>query len=180
MKVVYLPVLVKGMQKRQKIMVIGFLFIALIAALPGQVSAERDFDDDECISIVVVTAEYLDYDNDGYEDDIITIFKVIPPDSTDWKKGTIEIECSVEKPSGESISVEFSVDTRYGVEITIVWFSWADELGDYILDIEAEVPDDCEDYDWVESAEVEYIFDPPGGSVPGQPEIEIMSIDEMK
>jgi hypothetical protein len=159
-------------------MIIGFLFIALIAALPGQVSAEND--DYDSILIQVIRADYLDYDNDGYEDDIITIFKVIPPASTDWKKGTIEIECSVEKPSGESISAEFSVDTRNGVEITIVWFGWADELGDYILDIEVEVPDDCEDYDWVESAEVEYIFDPPGGSVPGQPEIEIMSIDEMK
>jgi len=172
-------VLVKGMQKRQKIMVIGFLFIALIAALPGQVSADSDFDDDdECISIVVITAEYLDYDNDGYEDDIITIFKVIPPDD-DWEKGRIDIDCCVEKPSGKSISAEFSVYTRNGVEITIVWFDWADEPGDYILVIKAEASD-YDDDDEVGPGYIAHVFDPPGGSDPGPPVIAIMSIDELK
>ncbi len=156
-------------------MIIGFLFITLIAALPGQVSAESD--DDECISIVVIKADYLDYDNDGYEDDIITIFKVIPPANNDWKKGRINIECKVEKPSGDSLSIEFEVYTNNGVEITIVWFDWADESGYYILYIEAGASDD--EYDWVESADVEHVFDPPGGSDPGPPVIAIMYIDEL-
>ncbi len=168
----------KGMQKQYRILVIGFLLVILIAGLPSQVSADSDDDDDECISIVVITAEYLDYDNDGYEDDIITIFKVITPDD-DWEKGRIDIDCCVEKPSGKSISTEFSVYTRNGVEIMIVWFDWADESGDYILIIKAEASD-YDDDDEIGPGYIAHVFDPPGGTVPGQPEIAKMYIDEMK
>ena len=80
------------MQKRQKILVIGFLLVVLLAALPNQVNAEvdsftnyyDDYDNDELIEIEVERADYLDYDNDGYEDDIITQFKIIPP-KDEWE-----------------------------------------------------------------------------------------------
>ena len=163
-----------GMQRRYKILVMGFLVIALIAAQPTQVSADRDDDyDDESLSIEVVRAEYLDYDKDGKEDDIITVFRVITPDD-EWEKGEIYISCAVQKPSGDTIGTTFEVYTRDGVEITIVWFNWADEKGDYTLYIKAAADDDD-----VGPAYMKHVFDPPGGKDVGEPEIAIMNIDEL-
>ncbi len=165
------------MQKQYRILVIGFLLVVLIAGLPSQVSA--DSDDDERISIIVENANYQDCDNDNHDDDVLTVFRVIPPDD-DWDEGILCITCTIEKPSGSSIETNFEVFTEDSVVITIVWFNWADESGDYILRIRVEANSYDDDDDEISPAYIEHVFDPPGGSDPGPPVIAIMSIDEMR
>ncbi len=167
------------MQKLQKIMMIGFLFIVVLAALPNQVNAAYslvDYDDIGGINIDVLQADYLDYDGDDFEDDIITVFTVIPPTGEWSSNGKIRIECSITKPSGLRLVTELKVITVAGVEITLVWFNWADEPGDYILSIKAEVVSNSYD---IGSSSIYHIFDPPGGKDDGIPEIAIMSIIEL-
>jgi hypothetical protein len=159
-------------------LVIGFLFITFLTILPDLVSAAYLWDgnyEDEYLEINVLRAEYLDYDNDKIEDDIITVFEIIPPED-EWEgKGVLYISCAIEKPSGASITTSFEVKTRDGVEITIVWFNWADEPGDYTLYIKAEGVSDGDSF----NGYIEHVFDPPGGRDDDMPHIAIMSIDEL-
>ena len=167
------------MQKRRKILIASFLFITFLAILPDLVSAEYlwngNYDDDECLEIYVLRAEYLDYDKDGKDDDIITVFEVITPDD-EWEgKGVLYISCAIVKPSGASISTTFEARTREGIEITIVWFSWADEPGDYTFYVRAEGISDGDRF----LGYTEHVFDPPGGKDDDMPHIMIMSIYEL-
>jgi hypothetical protein len=161
-------------------LILGFLIVALIASLPNQVNAaylyDKDGDYDDSLSIEVVEAKYLDYDNDGKEDDIITVFQVETPEDEWEEKGKINIACAIQKPSGLSIATQFSIITEDGAEITIVWFNWADEPGDYILYIKAEANSNDDD---VGPAYIKHVFDPPGGRDDDYPTIAIMSIIEL-
>ena len=154
----------------------------MLVVFPDQVNALVDSptpgipdgdDWDERLKIVVVEATYLDYDEDEQEDDILTIFKILTP-KDGWKNGKIEVDCAIEKPSGQTLAVSFDVKTLNGVEITIVWFNFVDEAGWYTLHISAEaVKDDNVGPDYIK-----HKFDPPKGD-PGPPEIAIMSIEEL-
>jgi hypothetical protein len=145
-----------------------------LADSPTPVTLENDDDWDESLRIVVDKATYIDYDNDGYEDDILTIFKIITPDD-DWESGKIDVSCAVQKPSGGSLAISFSVKTEDGVEITIVWFNFADEAGWYTLYIKAATVKN----DDVGPAYIAHKFDPPGGKDNMPPGIDIIDIEEL-
>ena len=68
------------MQKRYIKLLLVAVFISMLVVLPDQVNAQYiwddDYDDDESLKIVVDEATYLDYDDDGIEDDILTVFRI--------------------------------------------------------------------------------------------------------
>jgi len=174
------------MQKRHVKLLILAVFISMLVVLPDQVNAlavdytpvtlDKKVDDDreESLRIVVDEATYMDYDEDGSKDDILTIFRIITPDD-EWEGGKIEVGCAVVKPSGESLAINFEFKTEEGAEITIVWLNFADEPGWYTLYVKAGATRDVD----VGPAYIVHEFDPPGGHDQGPPEIQIISIDRL-
>jgi hypothetical protein len=154
------------------------VFISILIVLPDQVNAkylwDDDYDDDERLEIVVIEATYLDYDDDGLEDDIITVFQIITPDD-EWINGRIDVSCAIQKPSGKTLAFSFDFRTRDGAEITLVWFNFADEPGWYTLYIKAAAVDN----DDVGPAYIKHVFDPPGGKDPMPPSIDVIDIKEL-
>jgi len=176
------------MQKRHVKLLLLAVFISILIALPNQVSAHetsftpvtlRDDYWNEQLEIEVVEATYLDYDDDGQDDDILTVFRILVPE--DWESGEIYVRCVLEKPSGDSLFINFDFRTKRGAEITLVWFNSADESGWYTLFIEAEVTQsNLEDNNnRVGPAYIEHEFDPPGGSDKHPPLIAIIAIEEL-
>lgn len=175
------------MQKRHFKLLVLVVFISMLFVLPDHTHALNaditpissvtltDDDWEDSLRIVVDEATYMDYDEDGDEDDILTVFRIITPDD-DWEGGRIEVGCAVVKPSGEALIIHFDFRTRDGAEITIVWFNFADEPGWYTLYIKAAAHNGDDD---ISPAYVKHIFDPPGGGDKGIPEIEIVTIEDL-
>ena len=164
------------MQRRHVKLLIIAAFLLMLVILPNQVNAKAidKYDQDESLEIVVIEASYMDYDDDDRDDDILTIFQIIIPED-DWDDDyEIEVSCAVMKPSGETLTFHFDFETKECVEITIVWFNFADEPGWYTLFVKAAA-----DNDNVGPAYIEHEFDPPGGHDNGPPEIELISIKEL-
>ena len=176
------------MQKRHVKLLLLAVFISILIAFPNQVSAhETSFTPatlgdnywNEQLEIEVVEAIYLDYDDDGQDDDILTVFRILVPE--DWESGEIFVWCALEKPSGDSLFFSFDFRTKNGAEITLVWFNSADESGWYTLFIKAEVTQSnlVDNNNKVGPAYIEHVFDPPGGSDKQPPVIAVIAIDEL-
>jgi hypothetical protein len=175
------------MVMRFRILGVILVFIGIIALLPNQVSACNE-SKDGYLSIHIDEATYLDYDGDGYEDDIITIFTIDARDiDYDWS-GKIHVECYLESPSGDIYSFDFKdklnwiywcffyYDGYYGGYIGrieqygLVWFNTVTEAGWYEFSISVQgFGEDAPAPDYVETK-----FDPPDGGDPGLPEVGFM------
>ena len=85
------------MQRRIQLLVLAFIFVALLAAMPTEVRAD---DDDERIRVEIEYARYADHDSDGLADDVVIIFTVEPPkeEDDDYSKwdGMTRINCWIE------------------------------------------------------------------------------------
>ena len=166
------------MQKRHVKLLVIAVFISMLVVLPDQVNAAYFWDDgddwDGSLEIVVIEATYMDYDDDGNEDDILTVFRILTPDD-EWEYGKIEVSCAIAKPSGESLAFQFDLRTGEGAEITLVWYNFADEPGWYTLYIQAEPMRN----DDIGPAYIVHDFDPPGDKDIGIPEVAIHSIKEL-
>jgi hypothetical protein len=172
------------MQKHWKLLVIGLFLVTVIAALPIDVQATYranydydDWDDDDDVGVFIEYADYLDNDNDGNEDDIITVFVILPPTDDDYDKwkGDVWVDCIIVMPSGKAFYYSFVVDIDDGVRITLSWLNCAQEEGWYFFGVEASpigkyAPENGAD---------KCIFDPPEGGLPAPPIINIVDIEKL-
>lgn len=163
------------MQKRLQLLVLAFMFLAVLTVMPSEVQASEYYDADECLQVEIEFADYLDYDADDFADDIVTIFSIeLPKNPYDDWGGKTEITCWLTYPSGTSLGISFVVKIGEGIKVTILWLNCAIEKGWYTFHVYAyplgkNAPgagwDDCS-------------FDPPKGS-PAPPVIEIAWIEEL-
>lgn len=172
-----------SMVRRFRILGLLLVFIGIIALLPNQVSAYDDHDNGELL-IRIDEATYLDYDEDGFEDDVITIFTVDARDIDFSWFGKIEVNCYLESPSGivyrfdfkDKLSWFYWIWTSNSMYIGrieqygLVWYNSAFEAGWYTFKISVEGLGDDEP----SSGYAETEFDPPGGDDPGEPEVGFM------
>lgn len=173
---------VMRMQKHWKILSIALLFVTVFSALPTDVQATYIaepglWDDDDSLGVFIEYADYLDYDYDGYKDDIITIFSIHPATDDDFDEwgGKMEVDCILVLPSRKSFTFSFETKLRDGIRVTIVWLNCALEEGWYVFGVEAtplgrDAPDSGGD---------KCIFDPPEGGLPAPPIINIADIEEL-
>jgi hypothetical protein len=171
------------MVRRFRILGIFLVFIGVIALLPNQVSASGRHDEGY-LSIRIDEATYLDYDDDGLEDDIITIFTIDARNiDEDWN-GKVHVECFLESPSGIVYNFGFkdklswfywswyNGKTSLGrfEQYGLVWYNTAFEPGWYTFRIYVHgLGEDTPSSDYAETE-----FDPPGGDDPGLPEVGFM------
>lgn len=174
---------VMGMVMRFRILGIFLVFIGVIALFPTQVSA-CTIDEENYLLINIDHATYLDYDGDGYEDDVVTIFTINAHDVNNKWNGMVGIDCYMELPSGIVYHFDFndklefiywySIDNyaymdrveQYG----LVWYNTACEAGWYTFSVSTYGIG----YDAPASGYAEIVFDPPGGDDPGEPEVGFM------
>jgi hypothetical protein len=171
------------MRKRWKLLAIALFFVTVLAAMPSDVHAtyvaKYDYDeweDEDSIGVFIEYADYLDYDGDGNEDDIITTFVILPPTDDDFNKwrGIVCVECLIIMPSGNGFYCYFTIDIEDGVRISLAWINCAQESGWYYFEVwgtplGSNAPDSGGNCCW---------FDPPKGD-PAPPAVEIADIEEL-
>ncbi|MGY5854175.1 MAG: hypothetical protein RTU92_11450 [Candidatus Thorarchaeota archaeon] len=156
------------MRKQVKLFIFAVVFISILAFLPTNVSA--DDDDDKYygyLDINIVDAYYCDYDDDGYENDIVVNFKV-DIKSSEWD-GVIKYYTWLELPSGITYSYIFYQKCEDKTTITMIWHNYATEGGWYTFSVYA----DARGEDAPRSGYDSLVFDPPVGE-PDLPWIEII------
>jgi hypothetical protein len=125
----------------------------------------------DVVVVIIDEAYYTDYDNDGKEDDVVTVFTVII-DDYDGNNGqnTVEVSCLLELPSGTEFKFAFEEKTKIGFQATLVWYNTAIEVGWYELRVEAS-------YQAYEAFDT-ITFDPPGKGGSESPVICIAGIEQ--
>jgi hypothetical protein len=168
------------MAKQFRMLGAFLVFIGVVALLPNQVSACTTCKENY-LSISINHAIYLDYDGDGYEDDVITIFTIHARDINIKWNGMIGVDCNLKLPSG--IIYNFHFNDKLGFiywyssyndvnigrieQYALIWHNAACEAGLYTFSVSANGIG----YDNPASDYAETQFDPPGGTDPGQPEV---------
>jgi len=119
----------------------------------------------------IINADYLDLDDDGIEDDIITefIFRVPTENMATMECG---LRMELEMPSGDGYYSTYSFTESF-VEIIIdmEWYNVATESGDYIFSVRIDFSG-VDDLGYSISGRITetIIFDPPTtGAVGGEP-----------
>ena len=135
-------------------MLLAFVFAAFMAFVPADAQAHMRNENDARLVVRIDEAYYTDYDGDGKEDDIVTVFRIFIKQEADYCFN-VEVECEIETPSGIEFEYEFEIETQYGFAATLVWLNTAIEPGWYKLEVEADAGGYVEDED-------ELVFDPPG------------------
>jgi hypothetical protein len=129
-----------------------FLFFILITPANGGLLTDH-------LDILISDAYYLDYENDGYFDDIkanftIDVDKVDPNTIHD-----LNLYIYLELPSGKYFQYLITIQVEYAMNsFTLIMYDHALEYGDYYLYLGT----------WLDGNVITYahafiIFDPPGG-----------------
>ncbi|NWF96880.1 MAG: hypothetical protein HXY34_12130 [Candidatus Thorarchaeota archaeon] len=153
------------MATHRRNLIIGFFVVILFFALPCGTSAATDEEPiDSNASLSITYANYLDLDNDGLSDDILTESLLLVPRQLDvW----FTLQATVlTLPSGILLGNVITLDQDYtGLTVTIGWYNAAKEPGWYKVSAFAVVIT----LSGPIVLQAEMLFDPPGGGDPGPP-----------
>ncbi len=157
------------MRKQVKLLIFAVVFISMLAFMPTNVSADDDDDYDGYLDVDITDAHYCDYDGDGSEDDVVTVFEVDIRKSDDWDGGVFRLQTYLILPSGYGWVYTFYVKAEGDFQITMIWYNCAIESGWYTFYVFA----DALGSEAPRSGYDSIVFDPPGGGDPDMPEISI-------
>ena len=119
----------------------------------------------------IVNATYLDLDNDGMEDDIVTEFIFRVP-TENIALMTCDLYMELELPSGYTYYTTYSfTETFDEVSILLEWYNTATESGDYIFEVRIDFQG-LDEMGYYISGRISesIVFDPPiDGPVGGLP-----------
>jgi len=168
---------VHNLKKKINIVFLFLIAVYLMSFLPTNVIAYDEDDDDNhygYLNVDILEAYYTDYDLDGYEDDIITVFQIeVKGLRFEWY-GTIKVYTALYPLTQQGTTYIFKQNMCNGFIVTEVWYNGVVEEGWFDFSVYAKAygdPCPSSGYDKV-------IFDPPGGD-PGRPTIDIVEIDQL-
>ncbi len=144
------------MRRQWKLFLLAVVFVSFIAFMPADtLAAYYDFRDRDALVVIIDEAYYADYDSDGNQDDVVTVFRIMIND-IDGNNGQnlVIVSCVLELTSGVEYHFAFEEKTKVGFEATLVWYNTATELGWYDFSVKA-VYEGHEGFDRI-------AFDPPG------------------
>ena len=152
------------MKNKLRVLILAVVFVSVLSMMPGQVSACGDF-----LEVKVKYAGYLDLDNDGSQDDILTVYKLEIED-TITRNDKIIIVSDLVLPSGHIYSHEMLIDEAHNEWIIVIgWFNCATESGWYTIQVSAWI----DGHEHLTLSYDELAFDPPDDDVGGPPLIVI-------
>ena len=154
-------------------LIVGFIGVSIIGNVSAYANNSQDQPEilpyDEILEIV--NADYLDLDDDGLEDDIITefIFRV-PTGNLAFMVCDLYMELTLPSQAGFYSTHSFS-ENFVEVSILMEWYNTADESGDYIFSVRIDFFGlDELGYYITGSISESIVFDPPiDGPVGGLP-----------
>lgn len=168
------------MKRQLKLLLLAVVLTSFLAFMPMDTDAaavvplpiDTWSDDDIKLDVIIVDAYYTDFDGDGKEDDIITVFRVVIDNDDDNSfLSKVKVDCKITTPSGDSYKFKFDEYTQNGFVATLVWLNTANEPGWYDFGISSSISKEIKVND-------ELTFDPPGGGDKGElPAISIDSIE---
>ncbi|MHA1746462.1 MAG: hypothetical protein ACTSWW_10710 [Promethearchaeota archaeon] len=119
----------------------------------------------------IVNADYLDLDDDGMEDDVVTEFIFRVP-TGNIALMTCDLDMELELPSGYTYYTTFSFTKIFDeVSILLEWYNTATESGDYIFEVKIDFQG-LDEMGYYISGHISssIVFDPPiDGPVGGLP-----------
>ncbi len=142
------------------------LVLATMASVTVPVAASevsvRSTNKQVCVTLTILSAQYLDADDDGLEDDVVAYFEI---QLSGKERYSLELTLSLVLPSGNEYSYTYLVNTRLSLlECTMHFYNHAVEAGDYVF--HAHI---VSHVGGVADGSVAYEFDPPGGSGDSDP-----------
>ncbi|MCF2137352.1 MAG: hypothetical protein K9W43_08975 [Candidatus Thorarchaeota archaeon] len=152
-------------------LVLGFIIVILIIITPARALTTDDPNEATWFKVAATHAEYCDADNDGFADDIITVFDITIT-NTDISFMITYMYCYLYLPSGDGYMVVIRGIGQYTyLSITMAWYNTVTESGWYTFIVYVEIPVNGFTYYSLDGI----TFDPPAGGEPGPPLVEIVS-----
>jgi hypothetical protein len=149
------------------------LVLMVLALVTVEARADSDQGEDDSLMVSIESADYLDFDGDGVEDDIIVEYEIEVPNGN-WYFSRTDIYCVLELPSGDYFDCLIIVIGKYNsLKITMVWYNTAIESGWYTFSVYAF----AYGYHAPEPGGDSYVFDPPTPKEPGTPVIDIIEVE---
>ncbi len=149
----------------KRIHLLTLILTCLIFTLPIQpTSAYNISSTSDSTDARVIFAHYLDLDNDGNSDDILTITYIHVP--YDYQVVFANITSTLTLPSGQTFiyDLDYTGDFTYMI-LFVFWYNTALESGWYEIDVDILIH-----YDGgVLHLTTSRVFDPPEGGDPGPP-----------
>ncbi len=145
--------LFKGLTCFMLIFLVSGIILPVSAHRTGATSLSNTLD----ASLKIISVEYTDADEEGYENDIVGCFNILLNGA---EKYTLNIDISLTLPSGFEYTYSYSaISCLTTLHCTIYLFDHATESGDYTFSLTVYVHTTG-----AVSDSAEYIFDPPEGS----------------
>ncbi|RLI47949.1 MAG: hypothetical protein DRO73_10615 [Candidatus Thorarchaeota archaeon] len=148
------------------VLLVGAIILGGMCAFVMPVAAGtvtiRSSNDQVTVSVKILDAYYTDADDDGYEDDVVALFDIYLDGAVRYN---IDIYPELVLPSGESFLYGYTINTRLStLHCTMYFLHHATETGNYTFSV------DVVSYTGgVATGQVNYVFDPPGGSGDADP-----------
>lgn len=118
--------------------------------------------DQASVTVDIIDAYYTDADDDGFEDDVVAHFDI---HLSGKQRYNMDIYPSLILPSGTSYDYGYTINTRLTtLHCTMYFYDHATESGDYTFHVDVILYTGG-----VASGQVDYVFDPPGGSGDADP-----------
>ena len=147
---------------------IFILSLILLLMVPLSISQASAYPGDTTLCLDITYANYLDLDDDGIQDDIITHFNLMSPFYYDvYMIGSLDLTLVL--PSGFIFYATLGIDRVVGnIEVIIEWYNCATEPGwyDFQLELRTYAITPFGRVYWVEDYD-SLIFDPPEEFPPG-------------
>ncbi len=157
------------MNRSLRFAMIGAIFLIVLMIAPAHAASVSDPIEADWYQVRVTQAQYLDIDNDGFQDDILTAFDITVSD-TAVSFMTTYVYCYLILPSGSAYLVSFGIIGQYQhLAITLSWYNTVTESGWYTFIVYTEIP--VGQYRYYSTHSV--TFDPPTGGDPGPPVVGI-------
>ncbi|MHA1771081.1 MAG: hypothetical protein ACTSYL_12950 [Candidatus Thorarchaeota archaeon] len=152
-------------------LMLGFIIVFLIVITPARALTTNNPNEATWFKVTATHAEYCDADDDGFADDIITVFDITVLD-TDISFMTTYIYCYLYTPSGHAYGVALRAIGQYTyLSVAMAWYNTVTESGWYTFIVYVEIPVNGYTYYSMDGI----TFDPPAGGEPGPPLVEIVS-----
>ncbi|MHA1772052.1 MAG: hypothetical protein ACTSYL_07375 [Candidatus Thorarchaeota archaeon] len=133
----------------------------VVPASAGRVTIQSS-NDQATVTVHVLDAFYTDADDDGYEDDVIAYFDIHLDGA---QRYNFDIYPALTLPSGTSYLYGYTINTRLSdLHCTMYFYDHATESGNYTFSVDVILYTGG-----VASGQVQYVFDPPGGSGDADP-----------
>ena len=148
----------------------GFLLcVVSISFLPLSLAGGGALRTSTASFVEITYATYLDLDNDGLEDDIITEFTVYSPTGEeDWVK--MDFDFYLTLPSGKTFWMTYKAIEYFDVlPVILEWYNVAEEEGDYIFSIDVHLQAVGDDGRITMKITESLEFDPPESKDGGTP-----------